>query len=227
MVSQVIQTPEQQYYLTKLLGYEFEIVYRAGNTNAAADSLSRLPATHYHIHTQLESAIISDLRKANASEPELLKFHELERHDQLPPGFRLQNGFLLYHSRMYIPKDSPIIAKVLHEFHSSPQGGHAGTLKTYKRIAEQFYWSGMKKSVEIFVAACVTCQQTKYITTKTPGLLQPLLIPTTPWTEISMDFIVRLPSSQGYTTILVVVDRLTKKYPFLASQAGLHCQGGG
>jgi len=42
-----------------------------------------------------------------------------------------------------------------------------------------------------------------------------------------MDFIVRLPSSQGYTTILVVVDRLTKKYPFLASQAGLHCQGGG
>nr|KYP73804.1 Retrotransposable element Tf2 [Cajanus cajan] len=190
------------------------------NTNSTADSLSRLPATHYHIYTQLESPIISELHKANTSAPELLKYHELQRCDQLPPGFCLQNGLLLYQSRMYIPKDSPIIEKVLHEFHSTPQGGHAGTLKTYKRVAEQFYWTGMKQSVEKYVTACVTCQQTKYMTTKTPGLLQPLPIPTAPWTEISMDFIVSLPSSHGYTVIFVVVDLLTKNAHFLPLKPG-------
>ena len=168
----------------------------------------------------MESAIISNLRKANASEPELLKLHELQQHDQLPPAFSLQNGLLLYHSYMYIPRDSPLVEKVLHEFHSTPQGGHAETLKTYKRVVEQFYWKGIKQSVEKFVVACVTCQQTKYMTTKTPGLLQPLLILTMQWMEISMNFIVSFPSYHRYMAIFVVVDRLTKNAHFMPLKPG-------
>lgn len=44
LLNQTIQTPEQQYFLTKLLGYSYDIVYRKGKENVAADSLSRLPA---------------------------------------------------------------------------------------------------------------------------------------------------------------------------------------
>ena len=108
----------------------------------------------------------------------------------------------------------------MHEFHSTLQGGHTGVLKTYKRIAEQFYWKGMKQSVEKFVAICLVCQQTKYNTSKPQGLLQPLPIPTTPWTEISMDFIVSLPASHGFNAILVVVDRLTKTAHFSSLKPG-------
>uniref|UniRef100_A0A151UG99 Retrotransposable element Tf2 n=1 Tax=Cajanus cajan TaxID=3821 RepID=A0A151UG99_CAJCA len=206
-MTQVIQTPDQQYYLTKLLGYEFDIVYRPGNTNVAVGSLSRLPAEHFHIYTQVESAVIAELRNANSSDPKL--------------HFDIQNGLLLYRSRFYIPQDSPLVTKVLYEFHSTPQGGHAGILKTYKRVAEQFYWTGVKQSVEKYVRTCIQCQQTKYVTTKTQGLLQPLPIPTTPWTEISMDFVVGLPSSKGFTAIFVVVDRLTKTAHFMPLKTGL------
>ena len=41
-MSQVVQTPEQQFYLAKLLGYDYEIQYKAGSSNIMANSLSRI-----------------------------------------------------------------------------------------------------------------------------------------------------------------------------------------
>nr|KYP42018.1 Retrovirus-related Pol polyprotein from transposon 297 family [Cajanus cajan] len=41
LLTQVIQTPEQQYYLAKLLGYDYEIQYKPGKLNVVADALSR------------------------------------------------------------------------------------------------------------------------------------------------------------------------------------------
>jgi len=43
----------------------------------------------------------------------------------------------------------------------------------------------------------------------------PNSIPEKPWTHISADFITKLPIAQGYNSILVVVDRLTKMVHFI------------
>lgn len=40
---QVIQTPEQQTYLTKLLGYDYSIEYKSSAANVVADALSQIP----------------------------------------------------------------------------------------------------------------------------------------------------------------------------------------
>ena len=40
-LEQRIITPEQQKWVVKLLGYDYEIKYRPGRENAAADALSR------------------------------------------------------------------------------------------------------------------------------------------------------------------------------------------
>jgi len=47
------------------------------------------------------------------------------------------------------------------------------------------------------------------------GTLQQLLIPEKPWNLISMDFIEQLPASSGFTSILVVVDCLSKQSIFI------------
>src|SRR5882724_4612719 len=46
-------------------------------------------------------------------------------------------------------------------------------------------------------------------------LLKQLLIPEKPWNSISMDFIEKLPPSSSYTSILVIVDHLSKQSLFI------------
>ncbi|XP_071939847.1 uncharacterized protein [Coffea arabica] len=71
-------------------------------------------------------------------------------------------------------------------------------------------YEGMKQRVISFVQNYDICQKNKSKNVPYPGLLQPIPVPKQAWLHISMDFIEKLPRSQGYDTILVVLDRFTK-----------------
>ena len=74
----------------------------------------------------------------------------------------------------------------------------------------------MKQDVKEYVRRCDVCQKVKADNTKPAGLLQPLPVPERVWEDISMDFIDGLPSVQGKSVVMVVVDRLTKYAHFSA-----------
>jgi hypothetical protein len=74
----------------------------------------------------------------------------------------------------------------------------------------------MKVDVQAYVSACDVCQRNKSETRSPVGLLQPLLVPSQVWEDISLDFIDGLPMSTRKDSILVVVDRLTKSDHFFA-----------
>ena len=74
----------------------------------------------------------------------------------------------------------------------------------------------MKIKIARYVAECDTCQRVKVVHLKSAGPLQPLLVLSQKWDDISMDFIVGLPkTSKGCDSIWVIVDRLTKLAHFL------------
>jgi hypothetical protein len=74
----------------------------------------------------------------------------------------------------------------------------------------------MKKDVAAHVALCDVCQRVKAEYQRPAGLLQPLKVPEWKWEEIGMDFIVGLPRTRdGYDSIWVIVDRLTKVAHFI------------
>lgn len=85
-----------------------------------------------------------------------------------------------------------------------------GIAKTLQRLQQNFFWTGMMDDVHRYVSQCLICQQKKYETKKSAGLLQPLPIPSTIWEDLSLDFITSLPQSHGFNTILVVVDRFSR-----------------
>src|SRR5258708_37571531 len=73
----------------------------------------------------------------------------------------------------------------------------------------------MRCMVGDYVRLCTSCACTKATCHKPYGLLKQLPIPGQPWESISMDFIEQLPVSEGFTAILVIVDRLTKQLLFI------------
>ena len=41
---------------------------------------------------------------------------------------------------------------ILHSRHSDPTSGHFGVTKTWRRLAERFYWKGMYQDAKIVVS---------------------------------------------------------------------------
>jgi len=123
---------------------------------------------------------------------------------------------MVQRSLIYLFKKSQLKQKVLLELHTSKVRGHLQFLKTYHRAKKNFFGNGLKNDVQRFMDECLVCQQNKVETIKTLGLLQSLSIPSQRWEEVSMDFITRLPKSEGKSVIMVIVDRLTKYAHFCA-----------
>jgi len=72
---------------------------------------------------------------------------------------------------------------------------------------------------------CDSCQRNKNCIEQPAGKLMPNSIPEKPWMYILADFITKLPLAQGYNTILVVVDWLTKMVHFIPTAEKTMAEG--
>ena len=68
----------------------------------------------------------------------------------------------------------------------------------------------MHNTTRRYVSSYHICRRAKASHETYNGLLKPLPVPDRRWKDISIDFVVNLPVSKGYTNIIVVIDRLSK-----------------
>lgn len=219
LLQQKISTPFQQFWLSKLLGFDYEIQYKQGKENLVADALSRV--TNAEVLCLAISVVSSDIETLIGDSYTLdvqltSLIDKLQQNQGHWEDYCLVGKLIKKKNKILIGPDLQLRNKILNWHHNAPGGGHSGRDATIKRIRSVFSWKGLSKDVKLFVKNCQICQASKYDTTAFPGLLQPLPIPEEVWVDISMDFITGLPKSNGRDVILVVVDRLSKYGHFLA-----------
>ncbi|WVZ51237.1 hypothetical protein U9M48_002398, partial [Paspalum notatum var. saurae] len=125
-------------------------------------------------------------------------------------------GVLWFGKHLVVPKNFELRKLILDESHNSQFAIHPGSNKIYHDLKQRFWWTRMKREIAHYVSECDVCQRVKAEHFKLVGTLQPLPIPSWKWEDISMDFITGLPKTRdGYDSIWVIVDRLTKSAHFL------------
>ncbi|KAH0765297.1 hypothetical protein KY285_001168 [Solanum tuberosum] len=81
------------------------------------------------------------------------------------------------------------------ESHNGGLMGHFGVSKTLAILSEHFFWPKMIRDMERICARCLDCKHAKFCT-QPHGLYTPFPIPSGPWLDISIDFVVGLPRTR-------------------------------
>jgi hypothetical protein len=129
-----------------------------------------------------------------------------------------EGNLILYKGRILVPNNEELKAKIVKEHHDSIVAGHPGRHKTLELISRNYWWPSMAQFINRYIEACDNCMRSKPKIRESYKQLKPNETPERRWGTISMDFIMPLPKSEGFTGILVVVDQLTKMAHFIPVQ---------
>jgi Integrase zinc binding domain len=110
--------------------------------------------------------------------------------------------------RLIIPPDQGLKRELMNIWHEGAINGHPGCDETIRCINREYFWPGTRTWITEYIKGCATCQQNKNLThrNKTPIFRISSSISTKPFSHIAMDLITGLPKSEGYDTILTIVD---------------------
>jgi len=131
------------------------------------------------------------------------------------PKWTIVDGLLRLNDQIYVPDVLDLRLRVLWNKHDHLLAGHFGQNKTLELIRREYAWPNLRSFIKDYVSTCAMCKRLKKPRHKPYGLLKQLLILTHPWDSISMDFIEHLPPSSGFTSILVIIEQLTKQGKFI------------
>ncbi|KAL0158815.1 hypothetical protein M9458_046891, partial [Cirrhinus mrigala] len=99
---------------------------------------------------------------------------------------------------------------LLDSVHTSPGSGHPSSQRTLSLLQNRYWWPSMAQDVACYIKGCSVCAMTTTPRRLPESKLVTLPLPRRPWSHLGVDFATDLPASQGYTTILVIVDRFSK-----------------
>ncbi|GKD42130.1 putative reverse transcriptase domain-containing protein [Tanacetum coccineum] len=126
------------------------------------------------------------------------------------------DGTLCLNNRSWLPYYGDLRTLVMHESHKSKYSIHPGSDKMYQYLKQLYWWPNIKVDIATYIGNCLTYSKVKAKHQKPSRLLVQPEIPEWKWEKITIDFVTKLPKmANGYDTIWVIVDRLTKYAHFL------------
>uniref|UniRef100_A0A2N9EIL3 Reverse transcriptase domain-containing protein n=1 Tax=Fagus sylvatica TaxID=28930 RepID=A0A2N9EIL3_FAGSY len=183
--------------------FPYVIKYKQGKENIVADALSR----RYALVSTLNAKLLGFeyVKELYVNDDDFASVFGACEKAAFGKFYRL-DGYLFRENRLCV-SNSSMRELLVREAHGGGLMGHFGVRKTLDVLHEHFFWPKMKRDVKRVCARCVTCRQAKSRVLP-HGLYTPLPVPSAPWVDISMDFVLGLPRSRkGRYSILCVNER--------------------
>ncbi|KAF2296930.1 hypothetical protein GH714_013016 [Hevea brasiliensis] len=165
-------------------------------------------STHNFLSTKMASKLKCELQKAAGISVEVANGQQLQCE-----GFCKNFTWSMQEPKTLPPKrvhDHRIVLKA---------GSSPINIRPYKYAAEQ------KDAIEDMIADMLKAGRYKPELTATPGLLQPLPVPTTLFSDVTMDFIECLPLSRDAYPQAILDRRMVKRHNAAATQLLIHWRG--
>lgn len=230
-------------WLELLTHYYYKIHYQPGNQNCAADALSQraelqppdsgdkkpmflIPPENFMelvackarmtqadweglAEVFIAALTVSDADLLSAAQTLLVNWADK------PEGLVWEDGLGWKDRRIWIPESDELWVKVLGLYHDSPVTGHLGTSGTLELVARSYWRWNTMDWIARYIQGCHICWCMKHWNQHKLGKLQPIPTPDGPWQWIQLDFMGKLPKSDGFNTIYIVSNCLTKMAHFI------------
>jgi hypothetical protein len=129
---------------------------------------------------------------------------------------------------LVMPEDKKLWQDLVKLNHDSPTAAHPGIDKTHRMLLKQYWWLGCKEFIQQYIKGCAICQANKPITHRNNPPIHPITPQedALPFQTIAIDFIVKLPESEGYNSIMTITDHnCTKAVILVLCQEKINAKG--
>jgi hypothetical protein len=215
----------------RLSEYNIEIRHIKGTANGRTDALSRRPDYDQGTEDNTNVVVLPDRLFARTT----VTMTQQHRQDEErlkpwidPHQLKCLNGTWYKEGQVVVTDDLEGKRSIIKVHHDPPVHGHPGISKTIQLVERNYWWPQMRKDIADYVQGCAECQRHKVNNRPTKAPLRPIYPKpeAMPFETIALDFITKLPESQGYDSILTITDHdCTKAAIFIPCREEINAEG--
>ena len=189
--------------------YNIKLQHIPGKSNGRADALSRRPDYDQGTNDNQNVVVLPDKLFIRA-----LASQDLEQNEDVlrpwvdPHKLKRMSGTWWKGNQLVVTANMPMRRSIVQMHHNPPTYGHPGISRTLDLTARRYWWPCMAQDVKDYVKGCADCQRNKTNNQARRAPLSPIFAKpdALPFEMVAMDFIVKLPLSNGYDSVLTVTD---------------------
>ena len=209
--------------------YNIKLQHILGTSNGRANALSRRPDYNQETMDNQNVTILPDKLFIR-----VLALQELEQDKEVlrpwvdPHKLKQKNGTWRKGNQLVITTDALTKQSIVQMHHDLPAYGHPGILRTYNLTARRYWWPCMQQDIMDYVKGHADSQQNKANNQAKKAMLSPIFTKpkALPFKTVAMDFIIKLPLSNGYDSILTITDHdCTKAVIFIPCNKAITAEG--
>lgn len=152
---------------------EIDMLKHLSVSQSTLTKLQQQTAVDNNLNTLMTTIKEGWLNRINATQPALRPYYSFR--DELV----VQDGIIFKGERLIVPEG--MRTEMKEKLHCN----HGGIQATLRRARDVFYWPGMNKDIEQFIARCTICSAYQTANQKEPLMSHP--VPTRPWEAIATD----------------------------------------